>query len=666
MRILFVSHYALPHLGGIEVIVHELASEMGERGHEVVHVASAAGPTADPSPSYRLVRVPALNPLEDRWDVPYPLFGPALRGVLRRELACTDVVHAHGFLYQGTLTAFALARRREARPALVLSEHVGHVPYASRVLDAAEAAAIATLGRWSARRADAVVVYNETVRERIARLAPRARLEWIDNPIDTDLFRPPSPDERARLRAGLGWDERPRVLFVGRAVEKKGLEVALEAAREANGSFVLAVAGGEVPAVAGTHVERLGVLPRERIALVYRAADALLAPSRGEGLPLAVLEALASGLPVVASDDPGYRESLRDAGSALKLLAPDGRAMGRALRELLSEPAPGDAGVQLVGSRFSKAASASAHELLYAELWGGGGQRAPTASSAEAGDSRTSTNLPHPSPPPEGVRGLATRAAMRNLVRRPGWFARNLLQGPEYLLDKRRRTGVGPFRHLVEPEADAVCAVVGADREEYARALEGLWIPQADPEEPLTAWNARVELLRVLGAVVRLLRPRVMIETGVALGFTTAVALRAMADNGEGHLYSIDLPHPQYEHDRPVGDAVPPELRDRWTLELGDSRRLLEPLARRVAPVDVFLHDALHTYSSQMREYTTIWPHLRPGGVIASDDVDNPAFVEFAEQVGCEPHLVLGPSRPSAIGLLRKPGATAGPAASGR
>jgi predicted O-methyltransferase YrrM len=145
-----------------------------------------------------------------------------------------------------------------------------------------------------------------------------------------------------------------------------------------------------------------------------------------------------------------------------------------------------------------------------------------------------------------------------------------------------------------------------------------------------------------------------MVETGVALGFTTATVLQAMADSGRGHLYSVDLPALQYDPADPIGRAVPMSLADRWTLELGDSRKKLEPLCARVAPVDIFLHDALHTYSSQLREYRTAWPFIRPGGLVISDDVNNPAFIEFAHEVDARPHLVTGSSRGDAVGLLRK------------
>src|SRR3954447_165925 len=220
-----------------------MARELTGRGHEVAYLASDAvrkdEGTARPAPEtpYRVVRVPALNAIEDRLGVPYPLFGPRLVRGLRRELHRADVLHAHGFLYMS-----AVAALRMSRVPRVLTEHVGHVPYESRLLDRAEAAAIATIGRAAARAADALVYFNDKVRGELARLAPGTRLERIENGVDTDRYRPPSEGERERLRTELGWDERPRALFVGRLVAKKGVDVALAAAA-ASRDFELVVVG---------------------------------------------------------------------------------------------------------------------------------------------------------------------------------------------------------------------------------------------------------------------------------------------------------------------------------------------------------------------------------------------------------------------------------------
>ena len=139
-----------------------------------------------------------------------------------------------------------------------------------------------------------------------------------------------------------------------------------------------------------------------------------------------------------------------------------------------------------------------------------------------------------------------------------------------------------------------------------------------------------------------------------ALALATAAALGAMAENGHGRLYSVDLPPLQPREEEFVGRAVPTELRDRWDLTFGPSRLVLPQLAERVAPIDVFLHDADHTYPSQMHEYRTVWPHLRAGGVLVSDDVANEAFLDFAADVGARPYLVGRPESANALGLLRK------------
>jgi predicted O-methyltransferase YrrM len=203
-------------------------------------------------------------------------------------------------------------------------------------------------------------------------------------------------------------------------------------------------------------------------------------------------------------------------------------------------------------------------------------------------------------------------------------------------------------------EAAAVSAILGVPEDAYHTSVTSLWTPQRDPAEPRELWAARKELIKLIGGLVSLMRPNVVVETGVALGFTTATILAAMRKNEQGHLYSVDLPAVQYGHQRETGSAVPAEFRDRWTLLLGRSQKLLPPLLREVEPVDLFLHDANHAYSAQLREYRAAWPQLRPGGVLVSDDVGNPAFIEFATEVGVRPYLVPGSRSDSVIGLVRK------------
>lgn len=158
-----------------------------------------------------------------------------------------------------------------------------------------------------------------------------------------------------------------------------------------------------------------------------------------------------------------------------------------------------------------------------------------------------------------------------------------------------------------------------------------------------------------LYAVMRKVRPRAAVETGVANGFSTAFSLLALRENGEGELHSIDLPREvgrEYEAGTfyegegraglPAGSEpgwlIPAELKGRWTLLLGRSQDELPPLLERLGTIDSFMHDSEHSFDCMWFEFNAAWPRLRPGGVLVSDDVNSTeAFPRFAAQVGREP-----------------------------
>ena len=137
----------------------------------------------------------------------------------------------------------------------------------------------------------------------------------------------------------------------------------------------------------------------------------------------------------------------------------------------------------------------------------------------------------------------------------------------------------------------------------------------------------------------RIVRPEVVVETGCATGWTSALFLLALRHNGKGHLYTIDLPAVSGELSMDwtlpagleTGFLAPEELRDRWTLIIGDARAELMPLLAKVQQADIFYHDSDHTYQHMMWEYTSVWPHLSPGGLLVSDDLGwNTAAWDFS------------------------------------
>jgi predicted O-methyltransferase YrrM len=160
--------------------------------------------------------------------------------------------------------------------------------------------------------------------------------------------------------------------------------------------------------------------------------------------------------------------------------------------------------------------------------------------------------------------------------------------------------------------------------------------------------------------LLRDVRPRVAVETGVCNGVSTAFLLLALEDNGEGELHSIDLPEVAGEEykqgtfwdgkggavippGKEPGWMVPPELRDRWHLVLGRSQEELPPLLDRLGAIDFFMHDSEHSYECMSFEFRAAWDALREGGVLVADDVNvNTAWDEFVGEVGREPEA-LGP-----------------------
>lgn len=370
LRIVLVSQFALPKICGIAAIIDQVARRLTDEGHDVTHLASSWGRNdASTELPYKLVTVPAWNPLEPRLGVPYPAFAPfKLWRTLNELLDSADVYHAHGFLSQTSTLGFFMARRRP-RVATVLTEHVAHVPFANPLIDFAERVAIRSVGGYTARLPDAIVTYNVTVEQSLRSLVPSARLVHIANGVNFDRYRPATAEEREALRRDIGWDARPRVLFVGRLVDKKGAPIAMEAARRANGEFQLVLAGPGTAPPPHPDILYLGPQSQDRVAQLYRAADAFVLPSTGEGFPLSVQEAMASALPVVLSDDPAYRPILAGSGSAVSLVARTPEAVLEGIRNALQnrEEASRDA-LRFAREHFHWQTTADAHIALYREL----------------------------------------------------------------------------------------------------------------------------------------------------------------------------------------------------------------------------------------------------------------------------------------------------------
>lgn len=329
-----------PHNGGVERVADLLSRRYAEAGDEVTWIA-----TAPPSPSgtfttndgRRLIRVPATNLLETWSGIPYPVPAPTYLATVVRAVRWSDIVHVHDCLYLTSIAAVAAAGRRP----VLITQHVGRVSFGP-IVDPIESLAYRTIGRWVARHAALIAFASSGVRDWWLRsVSRRGPTVVIPNGIDIARFRPADPTERraARRELGVGTDA-PLALFVGRLVPRKHVRVAMDAVRSVPPWHLVVVGDGPDAAdVAHPSATHLRSVAYDRMPLAYRAADAFVLPSVGEGAPLALLEALASGLPSIVSTDAAFDEA-RTAGAVQ--VPVEATAIAAALRDL-GDPAVGPA-----------------------------------------------------------------------------------------------------------------------------------------------------------------------------------------------------------------------------------------------------------------------------------------------------------------------------------
>ncbi len=140
--------------------------------------------------------------------------------------------------------------------------------------------------------------------------------------------------------------------------------------------------------------------------------------------------------------------------------------------------------------------------------------------------------------------------------------------------------------------------------------------------------------------IIRAARPMLVVETGGAAGASSAFSLLAMHNNGQGRLFTLDLPPDQVElPSDPDSKAlvetawwrsgmtscflVPEYLRGHHELRFGDARQTLPQLLGQVKEIDLFRHDSDHRYDHMMFEFEAAFTALKRGGILVSDDIAN-------------------------------------------
>lgn len=308
MKVLLVSHYFSTHRGGIEAVAHRLAEGLLKCADDIAIDWMASDCDAAPRAlPVRLRCIPAAswNGIERALGVPFPLWSPDALCRLRRAVRECDVVHLHDTLYIGNVCAFLFARMA-GKPVLV-TQHVGAIPYRSRALRALLSALNRTLARFILSRADKVLFVSPAVQRYFAAFCSfRSTPVYAPNGVDGELYAFADAAQSAAAREAAGRDpRRPLCLFVGRFVERKGIALVLSVARQLQDvGWIVAGDGSMRPEDARLrNVAVVRGLQGADIARLYRMADLLVLPSTGEGFPLVVQEAMACGTPVLVSPE---------------------------------------------------------------------------------------------------------------------------------------------------------------------------------------------------------------------------------------------------------------------------------------------------------------------------------------------------------------------------
>jgi glycosyltransferase involved in cell wall biosynthesis len=235
------------------------------------------------------------------------------------------LVHVHGHPYLSSLYAAKLAKVL-GKP-VVLTQHNTFIEYESGFWDHVEWLNDATVGKQVLKNADNIIAVSDATKRYVLSLgAAPEKTSVLRNGVDIDRFKP-NATTRAVVREKLRIpDDATVVLTVRRLVYKNGIDTLIESARIAvnqNPKIVfLTVGTGPDKEAVQTKIQQIGISERFRLTgfvsdaelpEYYNAADLFVLPSKsGEGLPLVALEAISTGLPVVATNVGGIREVLTE------------------------------------------------------------------------------------------------------------------------------------------------------------------------------------------------------------------------------------------------------------------------------------------------------------------------------------------------------------------
>jgi phosphatidylinositol alpha-mannosyltransferase len=333
MKIAQISPYSWDAPGGVQAHIRQLTKRLRGRGHDVLILSPGEYPGFDP-PGVKIVGRPFqvhVNGAVAR--ICYSRRSWRVVGDALAEFS-PDLVHAHDPL----VTSTSMWATLQTNAPVVATFHSYFAPDS---LSGRCFTALAPIGARVWRRLAQRIAVSQAARESVSSRMGDAPIRIVPNGTDVHVFSRSVP---AKLPTGR------TMLFVGRLEPRKGFPVAVRAfarlaQRYADLQLIVVGEGVEreavevLPSALRSRVHLLGRVSDSVLPTYYAAADVFIAPALGsESFGIVLVEAMAAGLPIVASDIAGYREVVRAGREALLVPSGDPAALADAVQHLFEHP----------------------------------------------------------------------------------------------------------------------------------------------------------------------------------------------------------------------------------------------------------------------------------------------------------------------------------------
>jgi len=306
MKIAIFVTYTYPYIGsGIGNVALAQAEGLVSLGHDVTVISSNFPKTEGEFTRNKVkhLKLSAIYFLE-KFHVPVPLYLFNRKAI--KLIKTSDIIHIHDSVYPSSVLACLLGKFYH-KP-IILTQHVAFITYPNFVINYIQKFAYLTIGKLTFHLSDRIIYFNPEVKKLIGN---DKKIIFLPNGVDLQLFNTPKASEKSLFRAKYNLPiNKKLILFVGRFVPKKGYRLLFEARNDKY--LTLFIGSGEIPEFMkkAKNVIFFPAKKQKELSEIYKLSDIFVLPSYGEGFPLSIQEAMASGLPIITSKENIFDTSI--------------------------------------------------------------------------------------------------------------------------------------------------------------------------------------------------------------------------------------------------------------------------------------------------------------------------------------------------------------------